>query len=101
MTAASPHPDTFGNIRGEKKGAGSIGVNYADVTREGALVCFSSKGVDKGQAISFPLLFLPLQCFNSVTTGTVTRNATHINTTPEFGFTGGEQSLKLTTAVNK
>lgn len=36
MTAASLHPGTFGHIRGEKKGAGSIDVNYADVTREGA-----------------------------------------------------------------
>lgn len=45
---------------GRKRGARSIDVNYANVTRDGAciLVCVSSKGVDKGQAISFfPLGF--------------------------------------------
>lgn len=36
VTAATLGPGTLAHVRGEKKGTGSIDVNYADVTREGA-----------------------------------------------------------------
>lgn len=80
MTAASFHPGTFGHIRGEKKGAGSIDVNYADVTREGAQWSVSppKESIKVKQFVS-PSFFSPLQRFNSVTTAAMCRITAHVN----------------------
>lgn len=81
MTAASLHPGTFGHIRGEKKGAGSIDVNYADVTREGAQWSVSppKESIKVKQFVS-PSFFSLLQRFNSVTTAAMCRITAHVNT---------------------
>lgn len=81
MTAATLRPGTFGHIRGEKKGAGSIDVNYADVTREGAQWSVSppKESIKVKQLVS-PSFFFPLECFNSVTTATMCRITAHVNT---------------------
>lgn len=89
MTAATLRPGTFGHIRGEKKGAGSIDVNYADVTREGAQWSVSppKESIKVKQLVS-PSFFFPLQSFNSVTTVTMCRITAHVNThTTELYFT--------------
>lgn len=83
MTAATLRPGTFYHIRGEKKGAGSIDVNYADVTREGAQWSVSPpKESIKVKQLVFPSFFFPLQHFNSVTTATMCCITAHVNTHP-------------------
>lgn len=81
MTAVTLRPGTFGHIRGEKKGAGSIDANYADVTREGAQWSVSppKESIKVKQLVS-PSFFFPLQSFNSVTTATMCRITAHVNT---------------------
>lgn len=89
MTAATLRLGTFGHIRGEKKGAGSIDVNYANVTREGAQWSVSppKESIKVKQLVS-PSFFFPLQTFDSVTTATMCRITAHVNThTTKLYFT--------------